>query len=97
MQCQIYTCYKAKNCIRKFYRCPRNIWENDCRYFRWFDEENDETEDIIHLRSANASKVHSKHAISVTFELLQIKLLLVILILLVAVVVNSLSKTCNCK
>ncbi|KAI0498103.1 hypothetical protein KFK09_021344 [Dendrobium nobile] len=51
------------------------------------------------LRSANGSEVHLKHAVSITFELLQIKQLLVILILLVAVVVaaNSLSKACNCK
>ncbi|PKU81074.1 hypothetical protein MA16_Dca017449 [Dendrobium catenatum] len=98
LQCQIYTCYKANNRGRKFYRCPRNRSKDDCRYFKWIDEENDELQDLNHLSNGKASEDHSKQADSVTYELLQIKFLLVILILLVVVVaVNSLSKSCNCK
>ncbi|KAH0466060.1 hypothetical protein IEQ34_006163 [Dendrobium chrysotoxum] len=95
MQCQIYTCYKANNRGRKFYRCPRNRSEDDCRYFRWIDEENCEVEDINRFRSANASEVHLKHAGSVIAELLQIKVLMVIMILLVGVAIHYMSKPCD--
>ncbi|PKU85387.1 hypothetical protein MA16_Dca003126 [Dendrobium catenatum] len=97
MQCSIYTYYKANNRGRKFYRCPRNKSEDDCRFFRWFDERNGLSEDMKHITSANAAEVLSNHTVSLTTEFLQIKMLLVILILLLVVVLNLISKCCNCK
>ncbi|KAH0452854.1 hypothetical protein IEQ34_017178 [Dendrobium chrysotoxum] len=76
LQCEIYTCYKTNNHGRKFYRCPRSRSEDDCRYFRWIDEQNGEVEAMNRLRSADTLEVHSKHVVSVTYELLQIKILL---------------------
>ncbi|PKU65991.1 hypothetical protein MA16_Dca009066 [Dendrobium catenatum] len=97
LQCPIFTCYKANNCGRKFYRCPWNRSEDGCGYFRWFEKLNNLPNDMNGLRNSNALEIRSNHAVSITSELLQIKILLVIWIFLVAVAVNSLSKGCNCK
>ncbi|KAI0527439.1 hypothetical protein KFK09_003040 [Dendrobium nobile] len=97
LQCSIYTCYKPNNRGRKFYRCPRKRSEDDCQFFRWVDEQNDLSQEMNQFTIANATEVRSNQAVSIRNDFFQIKRFLVILIFLVVVDLNMISRCCSCK
>ncbi|KAH0461592.1 hypothetical protein IEQ34_009167 [Dendrobium chrysotoxum] len=75
LQCTIFTSYKSRSYGRKFYRCSRNRLEGDCCFFQWCDELNDSHS------SVQVAKTSPTQVVLLRAELVQIKILLVIVII----------------
>ncbi|KAI0524870.1 hypothetical protein KFK09_004260 [Dendrobium nobile] len=77
LKCVVFTCHRGPNSGRQFYRCVYNQTEDDCRFFKWVDEEEEEEPTYVTLIEFKASDARNSKKLDLILRMMKVFVVMV--------------------